>query len=302
MIIKYLVVLFTFISVIGILIYLNCKDTYILLDRKEKNASHLFVTAFFSFAKKKHSNNDYIGWMSSFFDVIKTSLVIFSDKESVKLIPSTNNKYVIVESIYTVPCIKKYLNVYKNQNVKDPEGKKVDHSMELYMVWNAKICLLNMATQMYNSSVYIWIDIGSFRKEYAYMDYPNMNVMNYLSQLNSMFFFVVHNQLFKKYSIPRLETGTFIEGGSFGGNKESITKFHDLFWKVHDEFLNKGEFIGKDQTLYNTIAVYYSNDIVLFPMYGYFKCWNNKWFRYINFYGGEACALLKEKNISSYLY
>lgn len=302
MMIRKIILSFIFISVISLFIYYFFTDNYIYLEKIKTNSTYLFVTAFFSFSRKKHTNNDYIGWMNNYFRVIKSSVLIFSDVESVKLVPYNRSNCIILKSIYDLLCIKKYEKWYKNQNSIDPERNKVNHSMELYMVWNAKICLLKMATELYNASVYIWIDIGSFRKEYTYTIFPNTYVIDYLSKLNSMFFFVVNKKFIRKSIKPLLIRGDFIEGGSFGGSKNCIKEYNNIFWKVHDYYLKRGEFVGKDQTLYNTIAIYYFKDIVLFPMYGYFRCWNNKWFRYINLYGGEGCALLKEKNISSYLF
>lgn len=285
----------------GIIFYVIYFDDHLLLETKENNSSYTFVTAFFSFSKKKHPNSDYLLWMKSFFRIISSNVFIFSDEESSKLIPSSRDNIILFESIYEIPCIKRYKYLYKNQSKIDPERNKVNHSMELYMMWNAKICLLKIITERYNASVYIWIDIGSFRKKYFYTHFPSLNVINYLSKLNTMFFFVVKNKNFKRSYTPKLALGDFIEGGSFGGNKELIQKYYDIFWKVHDYFLYEGEFVGKDQTLYNTVAIYYMKNISLFPMYGYFKCWNNKWYRYINFYAGEYCALIKETNILSYI-
>ncbi len=42
----------------------------------------------------------------------------------------------------------------------------------------------------------------------------------------------------------------FVQGGVFGGRAEALFEYFEYFWKVHDQFLQEGIFIGKDQLLF----------------------------------------------------
>ena len=46
-----------------------------------------------------------------------------------------------------------------------------------------------------------------------------------------------------------------IEGGFFMGSFKAIRGFKEQFWNLHDQFLNEGKFIGKDQIIMNAYAV-----------------------------------------------
>lgn len=265
------------------------------------NSTYIFVTSYFSITKKKHSNNDYIEWMNNFFYIINNSLVIFTDKNSIRYIPPNNGKYIVYNSIFDIPCVSNYKSIYFKQNNIDPEKSK--HSPELYAIWNAKICMLKQITELYDKSVYIWIDIGSSRWKRSFKQFPDNKIIEFLSNLNSMYFFAVYNRKFRKEKYPKLIVDNFLEGTSFGGNKRSIIEYYDIFWKVHDIFLNKGEFIGKDQTIFNTIPVYYLQNISIFPSYGFYKCMEyNHWFRFYYFYAGYKCMSNKGEKIENNIY
>lgn len=265
------------------------------------NSTYVFVTSYFSIAKRKHSNKNYIEWMDNFFSVINKSLIIFTDNNSISYIPPNNGKYVVYNSIFDIPCVSKYKGIYLNQINLDPEKRL--HSSELYAIWNAKICMLKKSTELYDKSVYIWIDIGSSRWKHSFKQFPDSEVIDFLSNLNSMFFFAVYNRKFKKEKYPKLILENFLEGTSFGGNKRSIIEYYDIFWKVHDIFLNKGQFIGKDQTIFNTIPIYYLQNITIFSSYGFYKCMEyNHWFRFYNYYAGYKCMINKGEKIDKYIY
>jgi len=47
----------------------------------------------------------------------------------------------------------------------------------------------------------------------------------------------------------------FIIGTFYGGTIRGVRWFSKMFYKYHNEFLAKGYFVGKDQLLYNFLAV-----------------------------------------------
>ena len=45
-----------------------------------------------------------------------------------------------------------------------------------------------------------------------------------------------------------------IEGTFFMGSQLALSRFKTEFWKLHDEWIDAGNFVGKDQSLMNTLA------------------------------------------------
>lgn len=166
---------------------------YLLYETKRENyrfnsSTYMFVTSYFFTKKNKHTESEFMEWMNNFFSLINKSVIIFTDKNSIKYIPPNNGKYYIYNSIFDVPCVSKYKHIYSDQNSIDPERFR-NHSSELYGIWNSKVCMLRIATELYNRSIYIWIVIESDRFKYFRIIFPNDKVISYLSSLNSMFFF-----------------------------------------------------------------------------------------------------------------
>ncbi|XP_021963450.1 uncharacterized protein LOC110858874 [Folsomia candida] len=153
----------------------------------------------------------------------------------------------------------------------DPE--KDNHTPELYAVWNSKPWFQTVSeTNPFNSTYFYWMDIGSVRQ-------PGIVLTNFPSLEKSLQVFGADERspnyhklnIFAVQKLPNFkpppdhntfdELGkvNFVEGGFFGGTAASINWFSRTFYALHDYQLAKGEFVGKDQTLYNWMATKYPN-------------------------------------------
>ncbi|KAK9702296.1 hypothetical protein K7432_011313 [Basidiobolus ranarum] len=54
-----------------------------------------------------------------------------------------------------------------------------------------------------------------------------------------------------------------IEGTFFGGRKELVVWWSDTFYDTHDYYLRQGHFVGKDQSIMNSVAIKESSKIII---------------------------------------
>lgn len=271
-----------------ILLFFNLFSILIYNQSKPYIYKYYFVSAYFTTnGGKKHTNNDYYKWSRYFFHLINSSIDIYiqNDLDNNFFPKYYKGRILKYKSIWNIPCISKYIDEYNNyQFLIDPENSY--HSSTYYAIWNSKICLLKMTSEIINSKLYIWIDIGSNRDNIQINNFPSLKIMNELYKLNKMFFFIISNLNPIKKNKPELIVGNWIEGGTFGGRKENINKYYNIFWKVHDYYLKEGLFIGKDQTLYNTMAIYFDN-VTLIKNEVNDIC-QSKWFSFYCMYGDKT--------------
>lgn len=253
-------------------------------------SEYIFVTSFY-IGKSKHSIDEYKVWINSFSNIVKNNLFIFCNKEGYKLLSPNIKKFVkVINDVFNLEKIEYYEEKYKEMWKIDPESKI--HDYRLYGIWNGKISMLKYVCEHVNSKLYIWIDIGSNRENKTYTIFPSLNRIKYLQNItydSSMFFFLLYNfQRINKNKFVLLNSN-YIEGTSFGGSKSGIIKYFKVYFSLHDRFYNKSYFVGKDQTLYNTIAYYNLSKVVLLK-YTSNSCNNNIWFRFYDFYANSKCA------------
>jgi len=76
------------------------------------------------------------------------------------------------------------------------------------------------------------------------LGWPDLNVVkNITKKLNNKILFaqITNSNLEKSPHFPFVN---LIEGGFFMGCAEAIEEFSNSFWRIHDQFLNEGLFIG----------------------------------------------------------
>ena len=68
------------------------------------------------------------------------------------------------------------------------------------------------------------------------------------------------NEFYNKYTNFDINThlemqrSVSVDGSSFGGQKEYIYKFHELYYDALKKFIEHGIFIGKDQNIFAYVA------------------------------------------------
>ena len=122
--------------------------------------------------------------------------------------------------------------------------------MEFEAVFMKKISILNP----YNSSFFIYTDAGAWRENFT-TNWPNQTLIALVHESLGNRVLLGQVKKFNKTS-DRLDDPmcNLIEGGFFAGSLQAIREYESNFYEIHDERLNRGLFIGKDQTIMKILA------------------------------------------------
>lgn len=263
------------------------------------------VTALFQFDKSKHSSKEYKSWINNFLPHVTTPMVVFTDKASAPFIKSVRKGLpiylLIYDTIWDMPSpIASFKNHYHNDQYElDPE--KDIHSPNLYAVWNSKAWMVSYTTTLnpFNSTFFYWVDIGAFRSQgMRRQSWPDLNLVKEIFKRETetkLHVFVVRKFMFEENITydDLSKTEDFIVGGFFGGTLASVKWWSEMFYETHNMMIEKGFFVGKDQTLMNYILLRHKSNFLvsyLQPirwMKGIKDC-NNAWFYFINWYSVET--------------
>ncbi|KAG6917245.1 hypothetical protein DXG01_003277 [Tephrocybe rancida] len=208
---------------------------------------------------------------------------------------NTSHKLTIDTSFRTpfaVPPLIDYRDKYVQMHAWDRE--RDIHNPALYAVWNAKPWLLNNAVvgQDAHYDYAFWVDAGSFRAAHPFRTWPDPGRVEevFSDRKNGE---SEDRVLFPLYNLPgrgelpwSVEKGPldmdFSEGSLFGSTPSGIEWFTKTFYNAHDRYINTTppsrhphaglgtdtassppfHFVGKDQTLINTLLVRYPSRFI----------------------------------------
>jgi hypothetical protein len=303
-----LVTRFTIVSLIVVLTYFfKYKTKELSINNFEKNNLNnitTIISVYFPFPSK-HSKDKYARWIKNFVNSVSSPLAIFTDETSkdyiLKLKPDLklHTIFYLYENVWDV---LKQLENERNKNYKekymleqyDKDPEKKIHNPNLYGVWNIKAFITNKIAEEnpFNSSFFIYTDIGAFRDQII-QDWPDKNFIKSLS--NRLKNKVLFGQIQEFTHDPNDFKNSFIsldliEGGFFAGNKKAIKNFKTSFYNLHDELLEQGIFIGKDQKIMN-LYTFKNNKNEVVRM----RTWNvscsksyDQWFLYQRFLASDT--------------
>ena len=160
---------------------------------------------------------------------------------------------VVIESNLTDTLSYNLLSAeeWKHQEIIDPE-KNIGHNREVYTVWNEKINLVKIASEknFFNSSYFVWPDMGGVRhnveREKLVQRIPEDEG---ILMLNIQPFTDEEKTLINGRSESDFSRKVRVAGGTFGGSKSSIDKYHAAYYKIFKRYLSEGKFVGKDQNI-----------------------------------------------------
>ena len=180
---------------------------------------------------------------------------------------------------WEIPPIRNITSVLKSQLNIDPE--KNIHSPDLYAVWNAKTWMLQhvAAQNPFQTKYFLWVDAGAFRsKNYRFGSWPKNERARDIFERNGQdklllglmrrFSDVMCAKL-RNISTPySVQDGPLrrdlIQGTMFGGSRESIRWWSDLYYKTVGLYISKNWFVGKDQDTMNSLVLAYPDRINVF--------------------------------------
>ena len=256
------------------------------------------LTCYFAF-KSKFSSTQYRKWMINMLTSVSAPLVVFTDNASKEYISNIRNKtkyhtkFYIYQDIWKIMAgleFERKMN-YKDKYIHrqfdlDPENNV--HNPNLYAVWNLKSYMTNKIANLnpFNSSFFIYTDIGAFREEII-PDWPDNGFISQLSCIldNRILFGQIEEYFYDlSDSTDSFITKDLIEGGFFAGSKIAIRNFKETFYKLHDELMDRNIFVGKDQKMMNLYAFKTNRDQVVRIRTWNLKCPKyDEWFFYQKF-------------------
>lgn len=272
----------------------------------------LLVSAFFPLSRAKHSPQQYAGWLANFFGPVETDMYIYTSnafrpqlKSLLRSAPLNGNgqnreSMVHIEtslgSPMDAPPLERFRKVAAKQWEMDRE--RAYHSPELYAVWDAKAFMLaDAARKSPGYDYYFWQDAGSMRKPLGYRQWPDPNRIQFLFSRAEQSSDVTANELIlmpfwrEPTQNEKDWNGTLkgpldselSEGSFFGGRIDAVKWFESTFYSYLDQMLQKGHFVGKDQTLYNAIVALHPAKFFgpVASKVSSFSCFGDRWFYYM---------------------
>jgi hypothetical protein len=229
----------------------------------EQNNQNDYVTVislYFSLNKSKHSIDEYDLWMNSMLRSVKSPLVLFTDKKSFHKIYSIrkqmnhkttlviyDNIWIVLKELEQKRNINYTFEYLFNQQAKDPERKS--HNPNIYAIYTLKAFICDKITRSnpYESSFFIYTDIGAWRKG-IYPDWPDLNFTSYVQNRlqDRILFGQIHN--ITNYTDPSRD---IIQGTFYAGSARAIQVYANHFYEMHDKRLNDNKFVGKAETTMN---------------------------------------------------
>ena len=233
------------------------------------------VTAYYKI-NSKHSLQKYIKWIKNLLQINK-SMIFFIDKSFYENIIFIRPKKYQKKTLWIKTDIKdfySYKNFYKefNQTYELDIEQKM-HSVPLYLIWAEKCNFLKTAVlkNYFNSKCFYWVDAGCFRERKKMKKYKNILnsskkceedgrvTFNEIKQISKSK--IEQLQKFNYETHLELQNDFNVDGSFFGGQRNYIIEFSDLYYDTIKLFERNKIFIGKDQNLYAYIA-YLNPDIV----------------------------------------
>ena len=199
----------------------------------------------------------------------------------------------------------------------DP-SKWANHKPELYAIWNAKAGLLDaVATDNpFSSRYFMYVDVGLFR--YGPMapwpDAGRVGVM-FAKRPHAMVFGLVRpfEDLLAlvatappapamRYAASAWRTPDMVMGGWFAGDAAAVHSFAASFYALLASSVADGAFVGKDQELYNFMAVRDFRENASAFIYGRecAKGPHDQWFHVTHFLAGANATRCKLAKLDTY--
>lgn len=220
-------------------------------------AKATIVTAYFKLEKSKASHAKYLGWMRNML-IIDNPMVIFCDESSVLLIERlrelaghAKKTRIIVTRFEDFYCYR-YIDVFKKHM--DIDHERAIHSIELYLIWNEKSNFLRRAIEAnpFFSKKFVWCDIGCFRRPNTeFVKWPNPDRVTD----NKITLMIVEpfTEDEMRTDLPLFQYKNRISASIFAGDKDTLIRWHQIYYGMLEHYIQIGRFIGKDQSIMNNV-------------------------------------------------
>lgn len=210
------------------------------------------VTCYYKI-KSKRTHECYMNYMNNFFNNINANIVVYTSESDSKLLDKFKNDKIkiVIKEFDQIELYKKYFNIMEEQYQMDNQ-KYTGRTYQCYILWNSKLDFLKetIETNPFNSDKFMWLDIGAIRTQdivdllKTFPVYENISKnkidIAYLREINNP------NQ---KYFQDEIH----FSGSMFASGIKSILKFHELYYKKFQEYVDNNKFIGCDQQIISSV-------------------------------------------------
>lgn len=220
------------------------------------------VTAYFRLNKSKASPEKYNAWMTNML-ANPNPMVIFCDDASREFITANREPFpdatVLIVMTFKEFYTYQYAMAFVKHFEKDRE-QHVGHSAMLYMIWSEKSHFLKRAIEMdpFRTDYFLWVDIGCFRTTPQTQVWPSPGRIaaldpNKVLLLSVQPFTPIELACEERVDLPPFQFANRIGGTMFGGGKEVLLHWHNLYYDMMKHFIYIDRFIGKDQSIMNSV-------------------------------------------------
>jgi hypothetical protein len=246
-------------------------------------SSVTIVTCFYK-VKSKHPFEKYDKWITNFLKNINCNLVVFTSPNLINYILSNRknflNKTVVMYQIFDeLEINQKYSDFWDIQEHLDPD-KGCGRNRNCYILWNSKLWFMKKAIELnpFNSDKFVWTDIGCLRDNNIIKRVINYPIYEKIStgKIDITLLQEIKDQT-QEYFFNEIH----FSGAMFGSDKETIMKFHDMFYEKLDKFIKEGKFIGCDQQTFSSV---YNEERNLFNTLNPCNILVDKWFYLWQYY------------------
>jgi len=238
------------------------------VDIKKEQDEITLVSAFYM-VKSKRTVFYYINKLNNLFKLNK-SIVFFTEKGFMKVAKDLRPKNLYNKTVFIETEIKDFLSYKKFGNIFENAFKNVNkqlHSFPLYLVWAEKCNFVRKAIikNYFNSKCFYWIDSGWFRESEEMINFinkwptpkkcieDNRVLINFVGNISNKVKKGIMN--FEIDMIKKLIGEKNVAGGMFGGQKEKLIKYINLYYESINLFEKHKLFIGKEQNLFAYVAL-----------------------------------------------
>lgn len=251
------------------------------------------VTGYFR-ARSKYHAEKYDDWMRNMLS-LQDAMVIFTEPDLIDQIKdlrshAVNRTVIIPVALDDLPIGKLFsASFWQDQLDRDPE-KRIHRSYELFWIWLSKSWCVAQAIRMnvYDSDLFVWSDIGSFRER----KYNSKTIVMHRENVPP------HEMLqmaHKKPNPPKEElfndkykhkSNFYHSGSQFVGYKDTWLTFHEYFLETIDRFLENNMIIVEDQAVLQSVCLSHP-EICAYAPYSQVKDNNYFGLRHILHFGGK---------------
>jgi hypothetical protein len=224
----------------------------------------VFVTADFD-GPSKHSSSDYEMWIPHLLQIFVGELYFYTTSRWRDIFTNrtrvgSNIRFRLNYSDpFEIPCMRSLRSAYEKQWSLDRE-RKLHKGPHVYGIWNGKLCLVAEVSLLEPNAVVFWIDAGSCREKiYWNTVFPNADRLRSVitpEVRGAMIFTTPRPFTVAPLAYLKINRIDLAIGGFFGGDQAALREYWTFFWAIHDYFLERGAFVGKEQNLMSTYLSY----------------------------------------------